>query len=159
MPRSFQGDSHAEVLRFAVIASRFNEDIVEGLLHGALECLTRHGAADDAISVFRVPGAFEIPALAAVLASRGDFDAIVTLGCLLRGDTPHFEFIASQVTNELSRVSVDARFPIAFGVITCNTHEQAVERSSRGAGNKGWEAALAAIEMATLWRALRSGGK
>ena len=159
MPRSFQGDSHAEGLRFAVIASRFNEDIVEGLLHGALECLTRHGAADDAISVFRVPGAFEIPALAGVLAGRGDFDAIVTLGCLLRGDTPHFEFLASQVTNELSRVSVDARFPIAFGVITCNTHDQAVERSSRGAGNKGWEAALAAIEMATLWRALRSGGK
>ncbi len=159
MPRSFEGDSHAEGLRFAVIASRFNEDIVEGLLHGALECLTRHGAADDAISVFRVPGAFEIPALAAVLAGRGDFDAIVTLGCLLRGGTPHFEFLASQVTNELSRVSVDARFPIAFGVITCNTHEQAVERSSRGAGNKGWEAALAAIEMARLWRALRSGGK
>jgi 6,7-dimethyl-8-ribityllumazine synthase len=78
---------------------------------------------------------------------------------VLRGDTPHFEFIASQVTNELSRVGVDAGFPIAFGVITCNTHEQAVERSGHGAGNKGWEAALAAIEMATLWRALRSGGK
>jgi 6,7-dimethyl-8-ribityllumazine synthase len=158
MPRSFRGDSHAEGLRFAVIASHFNEDIVEGLLHGALECLTRHGAADDAISVFRVPGAFEIPTLSRLLARRGDFDAIVTLGCVLRGDTPHFEFIASQVTNELSRVSVDAGFPIAFGVITCNTHEQALERSGRGAGNKGWEAALAAIEMATLWRALRSGG-
>jgi 6,7-dimethyl-8-ribityllumazine synthase len=156
MPRSFEGDSHAEGLRFAVIASRFNEDIVDGLLHGALECLTRHGAADDAISVFRVPGAFEIPALAGVLAGRGDFDAIVTLGCVLRGETPHFEFIASQVTSELSRVSVDARLPIALGVITCNTLEQAVERSARGAGNKGWEAALAAIEMATLWRALRS---
>jgi|SRR5438105_1067362 len=159
MPRSFRGDSHAEGLRFAVIASHFNEDIVEGLLHGALECLTRHGAADEAISIFRVPGAFEIPALASVLVERGEFDAIITLGCLLRGETPHFEFIASQVTNELSRVSVDAGFPIAFGVITCNTHEQAVERSGRGVGNKGWEAALAAIEMATLWRALRSGRK
>ena len=83
-------------------------------------------------------------------------DAIVTLGCLLRGDTPHFEFISAQVTNDLSRVATEAKFPVAFGVITCNTLEQAIERSSSGSGNKGWEAALAAIEMANLWRALRS---
>jgi 6,7-dimethyl-8-ribityllumazine synthase len=156
MPRSFEGDHDAEGLRFGVIASRFNDEIVEGLLRGALDCLSRHGAADDAVSVYRVPGAFEIPTLAAKLIDDGGIDAIVTLGCLLRGDTPHFDFISAQVTNDLSRVATEAKFPVAFGVITCNTFEQAVERSSPGAGNKGWEAALAAIEMANLWRALRS---
>jgi len=156
MPRSFEGDHNAEGLRVAVIASRFNDEIVDGLLRGALDCLSRHGAADDAVSVYRVPGAFEIPTLAAKLIDAGGIDAIVTLGCLLRGDTPHFEFISTQVTNDLSRVATAAKFPVAFGVITCNTLEQAVERSSSGSGNKGWEAALAAIEMANLWRALRS---
>ena len=152
MPRSFEGDLSAAGLRFGVIASRFNDEIVSGLLDGAIDCLVRHGAADDDIAVYRVPGAFEIPTLAARLA--GSCDALIALGCLLRGDTPHFDFISSQVTTELSRVAVDARFPVAFGVITCNTYEQAVERSSPGTSNKGWEAALAAIEMANLWRAL-----
>jgi 6,7-dimethyl-8-ribityllumazine synthase len=156
MPRSFEGDHNAEGLRFGVIASRFNDEIVDGLLRGALDCLSRHGAADDAISVYRVPGAFEIPTLAAELIDVENFDAIVALGCLLRGDTPHFDFISAQVTNDLSRVAIDAKLPVAFGVITCNTLEQAVERSSPGSGNKGWEAALAAIEMANLWRGLRS---
>jgi 6,7-dimethyl-8-ribityllumazine synthase len=154
MPRSFEGDLSAAGLRVGVIASRFNDEIVSGLLEGALTCLARHGASDEDVSLFRVPGAFEIPALAAKLASHGTFDALVTLGCLLKGDTPHFDFISAQVTNDLSRVAVDARFPVAFGVITCNTYEQAVERSSPGAGNKGWEAALAAIEMANLWKQL-----
>lgn len=152
MPRSFEGDLDAHDLRFAVVASRFNDEIVSGLLEGALECLRRHGSEE--ISIVRVPGAFEIPTAAAALV--GSCDAIVTLGCLIRGDTPHFDFISAQVTNELSRISVDAKFPLAFGVITCNTYEQAVARSSPGTSNKGWEAALAAIEMANLWRALRS---
>ena len=156
MPRSFEGDLSASGLRIAIIASRFNDEIVSGLIDGALECLTRHGADDDAISLIRVPGAFEIPTAAAKLVDARRFDAIVTLGCLLRGDTPHFDFISSQVTNELSRVAVDSRTPIAFGVITCNTYEQARDRSSAGTANKGWEAALAAIEMANLWRALRT---
>lgn len=154
MPRSFEGDLNADGLRFGVIASRFNDEIVDGLLAGALDCLVRHGAADGDIDLFRVPGAFEIPQLARKLAGR--YDAIITLGCLLRGDTPHFEYISAQVTNELSRVGVDTGAPLAFGVITVNTHEQAVARSSPGAGNKGWEAALAAIEMANLWRAVRT---
>jgi len=154
MPRSFEGDLDARDLTFAIVASRFNDEIVSGLLDGALQCLQRHGADDDAVAVYRVPGAFEIPTLAAKLA--GSCDAVITLGCLLRGDTPHFDFISAQVTNDLSRVAVDAKFPVAFGVITCNTYEQAVERSSAGTKNKGWEAALAAIEMANLWRALRS---
>lgn len=153
MPRSFEGDLNAEGLRIAVIASRFNDEIVSGLLDGALDCLRRHGVPDDSISLFRVPGAFELPALAAKLDG---FNAIVALGCLLRGDTPHFDFISQQVTLELSRVGVDRKLPVAFGVITCNTYEQAVQRSSAGAGNKGWEAALAAIEMANLWRVLRT---
>ena len=156
MPRSFEADLNAEGLRFAVIASRFNDEIVSGLLEGAMSCLTRHGATE--ITLYRVPGAFEIPTLARKLVDVGGIDAVVTLGCLLRGDTPHFEFISSQVTTELSRVSVETRFPIAFGVITCNTHQQAVERSSPGSGNKGWEAALAAIEMANLWRQIRTEG-
>ena len=154
MPRSFEGDLDAAGLRFGIIAARFNDEIVSGLLDGAVTCLHRHGASDDAITLYRVPGAFEIPAAAAKLV--GSCDAIIALGCLLRGDTPHFDFISAQVTNELSRVAVEARFPIAFGVITCNTLEQAVERSSPGTSNKGWEAALAAIEMANLWRALRT---
>jgi 6,7-dimethyl-8-ribityllumazine synthase len=157
MPRSFEGDLSAAGLRIGVIASRFNDEIVSGLLDGALTCLVRHGASDADISLFRVPGAFEIPTLAAKLIALDAFDAIVTLGCLLKGDTPHFDFISAQVTNDLSRVAIDARFPVAFGVITCNTLEQAVERSKPGTSNKGWEAALAAIEMANLWRALRSG--
>ncbi|HEX6642381.1 MAG TPA: 6,7-dimethyl-8-ribityllumazine synthase [Thermoanaerobaculia bacterium] len=154
MPRSFEGDLSAAGLRIGVIASRFNDEIVSGLLDGALTCLTRHGASDDDITIYRVPGAFEIPTLAAnVIESH---DALIALGCLLRGDTPHFDFISAQVTNDLSRVAIDAISPVAFGVITCNTLEQAVERSSPGPANKGWEAALAAIEMANLWRVLRS---
>ena len=156
MPRSFEVDLNAEGLRFAVVARRVNDEIVSGLIGGALDCLTRHGAADGDVTLYRVPGAFEIPTLARKLVDAGNADAIVTLGCLLRGDTPHFDFISAQVTNDLSRVAVDTAFPIAFGVITCNTLEQAVARSSPGAGNKGWEAALAAIEMANLWRALRT---
>jgi len=136
-----------------VIASRFNDEIVSGLLDGALDCLKRHGMADDSISVFRVPGAFELPVLAAKLTG---FNSIIALGCLLRGDTPHFDFISQQVTLELSRVAVDGRLPVAFGVITCNTYEQAVQRSSAGAGNKGWEAALAAIEMANLFKTMNA---
>jgi len=136
-----------------VIASRFNDEIVSGLLDGALDCLKRHGVADDSISVFRVPGAFELPVLAAKLTG---FNSIIALGCLLRGDTPHFDFISQQVTIELSRVAVDGRLPVAFGVITCNTYEQAVQRSSAGAGNKGWEAALAAIEMANLFKTMNA---
>lgn len=158
MPRSFEGDLTAEGLRFGVLASRFNDEIVDGLLTGALDCLTRHGAAGDAIDVYRVPGAFELPSLANELALGHRYDALVAIGCLLRGDTPHFDFISAQVTNELSRVSVASRLPIAYGVITCNTLEQAVQRSSPGAGNKGWEAALAAIEMANLYKAVKLKG-
>jgi len=153
--RSFEGELTAAGLRFAIVASRFNDDIVGGLLDGALDCLRRHGANEDDVALVRVPGAFEIPTAARMLIDTG-VDAVITLGCLLRGDTPHFDFISAQVTNEISRVAVDAKRPVSFGVITCNTLEQALQRSSPGTSNKGWEAALAAIEMANLWRALRT---
>ncbi len=156
MPRSFEGHHDAAGLRFGVIASRFNDEFVDGLLRGALDCLARHGAKDDDVRVYRVPGAFEIPSTARAI--RHELDAIVALGCLLRGETLHFELIAAQVTNDLSRVAIEERIPVAFGVITCDTAEQAAARSSPGAGNKGWEAALAAIEMANLWRAIGSPG-
>lgn len=156
MPRSFDVDLNAEGLRVAIVASRFSDEIVSGLLDGATECLKRHGANDAHVDLFRVPGAFEIPAAIAKLADAKRYDAIISIGCLIRGDTPHFDFISAQVTNELSRIAVETRTPVTFGVITCNTVEQAVERSSKGSGNKGWEAALAAIEMANLWRALRT---
>ncbi|HKS26001.1 MAG TPA: 6,7-dimethyl-8-ribityllumazine synthase [Thermoanaerobaculia bacterium] len=152
MPRSFEGDLSAEGLRFAIVASRFNDEIVSGLLDGARDCLRRHGAGDDSIDVVRVPGAFEIPQAVA----RVEADAVVAVGALIRGETPHFDVLASQVTNELSRIAIERNIPVAFGVLTCNTHEQAEARSGPGGGNKGWEAALAAIEMANLWRALRT---
>jgi 6,7-dimethyl-8-ribityllumazine synthase len=159
MPRFIEGNLSAEGLRLAIVASRFNDPIVAGLLQGALDCLERHGGDTETLEVFRVPGAFEIPTLAAELAVHGGYDAIVTLGALIRGDTPHFDHISAQATTQISRVSIDAGVPISFGVITCETMEQALQRSGPGSGNKGWEAALAAIEMANLWRALRDGSE
>jgi len=150
VPRTIEGSHDATGLRVAIVASRFNDEIVTGLLSGALECFRRHGASDDALTIVRVPGAFEIPAVVRAIAPR--FDAVVTIGCLIRGETAHFDVLASQVTHELSHIGG----PVSFGVITCNTYEQAVARSAAGSGNKGWEAALAAIEMANLWRALRT---
>lgn len=144
-----EGDHNAEGLRIAVVASKFNDTISEGLFEGAVECLERHGCQD--ILIVRVPGAFEIPAAAARILNTGSFDALVAVGALIRGDTPHFDFISTHVTGEVMRLSVASGTPIAFGIITCNTMEQARERSGK-TGNKGWEAALAAIEMATLFK-------
>ena len=137
--------------RFAVVASRFNEQITDELLEGALQCLKSHEAEEDLIDVFRVPGAFEIPMTVARVAATGRFDAIITIGALVRGETAHFDHISSQVTHAISAVAVDLGVPVSFGVITCETMEQAFARSSTGA-NKGWEAALAAIEMVNLWK-------
>src|SRR6476469_3794138 len=127
MPRSFEGDLNADGLRFAIVASRFNDEIVAGLLGGALECLAGHGVKDDAIAVYRVPGAFEIPVVARALPNA--YNAIITLGCILRGETPHFELLAHAVTQALLE---PADIPIVYGVITCDTMQQAIDRSSRG---------------------------
>ena len=153
MARIFEGALTGTGLRFAVVASRFNDDIVTLLLEGAIECLERHGAAADDVEVHRVPGAFEIPAVAARLARSGRFDAIVTIGCLIRGETPHFDFISSQTTDHISLASMTTGVPISYGVITCNTLEQARDRCRKG-NNKGWEAALAAMELANLARGI-----
>ena len=155
-PAQIEGDANAEGLRFAVVASRFNDEIVGGLLAGAVDCLETHGAVSGDVRVYRVPGAFEIPFVAAALAKSKQFDAIVAIGALVRGDTPHFDFISLQVTMDISRAALDTGVPIAYGVITCNTIEQAEARSVPGSGNKGWEAALAAIEMASLVKKLNA---
>lgn len=156
MIRTIEGDLSAGGLRFAVVASRFNDEIVTGLLEGALDCLRRHGADEKDITVYRVPGAFEVAIAAAEITAYGNIDAVIALGALIRGETPHFDFISAQATNELSRVSIQARIPVAFGVITCNTMEQAIARSGPKSGNKGWESALAAIQMANLFRTMET---
>lgn len=154
MSRLIEGSLTADGLRIAVVASRYNDDVVARLLEGALECLQRHGANMDEVDVVRVPGAFEIPAAAAELAVHGAYDAVVTVGALIRGETAHFDLISTQVTMQISRVSIETGVPVSFGVITCDTMEQALQRSGPKSGNKGWESALAAIEMANLYRAI-----
>ncbi len=153
MASYFEGHLSAERLRFDVVLSRFNDLYGERLLEGCLDCLRRHGADVEAQRVFRVPGAFEIPQLVSRLSKSGECDAIIALGVIIRGETPHFDHIASSVTRGLSAVS-EGMIPVAFGVLTVDTAEQAAARSGSKAGNKGWEAALAAIEMANLYRSL-----
>ena len=149
-----QGSRHAAGCRFAVIVSQFNEEITAGLLTGALETLAQADVSADDITVVRVPGAFEIPLTAMRLAETGQFDAVVTIGCLIKGDTMHFEYIASACSQGILQASTATGVPIAFGVLTTLTEEQAAARSVPGPENKGREAALAAIEMATLLRQL-----
>lgn len=139
-------------MRFAIVASRFNEEITSGLLEGARAALTEASVADEDVFVVSVPGAFEIPVAARRLAETGDFDAVICLGCLIKGDTMHFEYIASATSHGLMAVSTATGIPIAFGVLTTMTDEQAQARSAPGPDNKGREAALAAIEMAVLFR-------
>jgi 6,7-dimethyl-8-ribityllumazine synthase len=145
------------VFRFAVVVSRFNEEITEGLLRGALEFFAEQSIPTEAVTVFRVPGAFEIPLAAKRLAESGDYDAIVCLGCLIKGDTMHFEYIADAASHGIAQAATSTGVPMAFGVLTTMTEEQAVERSGAGAGNKGREAAAAALEMAALFRHLDEG--
>jgi 6,7-dimethyl-8-ribityllumazine synthase len=137
--------------------SRFNEEITEGLLRGAKAALAEASVADEAIRVVRVPGAFEIPLAAQRLAESGEFDAIICLGCLIKGDTMHFEFIADAASHGIAQAALATGVPMTFGVLTTMTEEQAVERSTEGPGNKGREAALAAIDMAALFHKLDEG--
>lgn len=143
--------------RFAIVVSRFNEEITEGLLRGAKAALAEASVADEAIRVVRVPGAFEIPLAAQRLAESGEFDAIICLGCLIKGDTMHFEFIADAASHGIAQAALATGVPMTFGVLTTMTEEQAVERSTEGPGNKGREAALAAIDMAALFHKLDEG--
>ncbi len=147
----------AQGLRFALIVSRFNEALTSRLERGAVDCLLRHGADEERITICRVPGAWELPLLASRLATSGAFDAVVALGVLVRGGTPHFDLIAAEVAKGLAGVAIGSGVPVTFGVVTADTLEQAVERSGTKLGNKGWDAALAAVEMARLYQALAGG--
>jgi 6,7-dimethyl-8-ribityllumazine synthase len=147
-----QGDLLARDLRFALIASRFNDGIVENLVRGAIDALLRHGASEKQIEVIRVPGAFDLPLIARRAAASRRFDAVIALGAVIRGATPHFDLVAGQCAAGLARASEETGIPVAFGVLTTDTIEQAVERSGNKAGNKGVDAALAALELANLLR-------
>jgi 6,7-dimethyl-8-ribityllumazine synthase len=142
--------------RYALVVGRWNSFVVEHLLEGAVDTLRRHGVADAQMTVIRVPGAFEIPLACQRVARSGDYDAIIALGAVIRGGTPHFEHVAGECTKGIAQVSLDAGIPIAFGVLTVDSIEQAIERSGTKAGNKGAEAALSALEMLSLFEALDS---
>jgi 6,7-dimethyl-8-ribityllumazine synthase len=154
MHNTLEGKLVANGLRFAIVVSRFNEFITGKLVEGALDCLLRHGADAGQVDVAWVPGAFEIPLVAQRLAASARYDAVLCLGAVIRGATPHFEYVAAEVSKGVAQVGLATGLPVIFGVITADTLEQAIERAGSKAGNKGWEAALAAIEMANLLRVL-----
>lgn len=147
---SLEGQLSAKGRTFAIVLARFNDLIGSRLLDGALDCITRHGGSADSVTVVRVPGAFEIPLAARLIADKGEVDAIICLGAVIRGSTPHFDYVAGEVAKGVAMVMLDSRLPVSFGVLTTDTIEQAVERAGSKSGNKGWDAALAAIEMADL---------
>lgn len=154
MPRFFEGKLDASGLRFGIVISRFNSFISERLLEGAVDALLRHGADDAAIDIVRVPGAFEIPLIAQQLAKSGGHDALICLGAIIRGSTPHFDYVSAEVTKGIATVSLATGIPISFGVLTTDTIEQAVERAGTKAGNKGFDAAMSALEMANIVKAM-----
>ena len=150
MPEVLEAKLIAEAKKFAIVVSRFNDFITEKLLNGALDALIRSGAADNDIEVIKVPGSFEIPLVAKKIAQTNRFNAIICLGAVIRGSTPHFDYVAAEVSKGIASVSLESEIPIIFGVITTDTIEQAIERAGAKAGNKGWSAAMAAVEMANL---------
>ncbi len=150
--RVIEGKLEAGGLRFALVVSRFNEALVSRLESGAIDCLVRHGADEAAITVIRVPGAWEIPMVAARAAASGEFDGVISLGVLVRGGTAHFDLIAAEVAKGIAQTAMATGVPMTFGVVTAESLEQALERSGTKMGNKGWEAAQAAIEMAQLYK-------
>jgi len=151
MPKFHEAKLNAEGKKFALIVSRFNDFITEKLLSGALDALIRTGAVDQDIEVVRVPGAFEIPLVAKKMAKTNRFDAVVCLGAVIRGSTPHFDYVSAEVSKGIATVSMESEVPVIFGVITVDTIEQAIERAGTKAGNKGWSAAMDAVEMANLF--------
>ncbi len=153
-PASIEGELAAADLRFACIAARFNDFVVEPLVQGAFDTLRRHGVPAASIDVVRVPGAFEIPVVARKLALSGRYDALIALGAVIRGDTPHFDYVAGECAAGITQVSLESGVPVAFGVLTTDTVEQATDRAGGKDGNKGADAALTALEMANLLRRL-----
>ncbi len=159
MASELKGNLSAKGLRLAIVVSRFNSFVTERLLAGALDALSRAGADEKKVEVVRVPGSFEIPVAAKQLAQTGRYHALICLGCILRGDTQHFDFISAEVTRGVQLAAVETGVPMAFGVLTCDTLEQAIDRAGAKSGNKGAEAALAAVEMATLLQKTARGKK
>jgi 6,7-dimethyl-8-ribityllumazine synthase len=151
MPKFHEAKLMAEGKKFALVVSRFNDFITEKLLSGALDALIRSGAADQDIEVVKVPGAFEIPVVAQKMAKSNRFDAVICLGAVIRGSTPHFDYISAEVSKGVAMAGMESEIPVIFGVITTDTIEQAIERAGTKAGNKGWDAAIAAVEMANLF--------
>ncbi len=154
MPQVIEGNLEAKGFRFGLIVSRFNSFICERLLEGAVDTLVRHGADQQQLTVVRVPGAFEIPLMAKKMAESGKYDAVICLGAVIRGGTPHFDYVCAEVSKGVASVSLDSGLPVAFGVLTTDSVEQAIERAGTKAGNKGAEAAMSAIEMVNLMGAI-----
>lgn len=157
MGRVFEGDLVGRGLRFGVVVSRFNEFISSRLLGGAKDALLRHGVGEDAVDVAWVPGSFEIPLVAKKMAQSGEYSAVICLGAVIRGATPHFDYVASEVSKGVANVGLDTGVPVIFGVITADNLEQAIERAGTKSGNKGFDAATSAIEMANFLRRMSPG--
>ena len=154
--KTYEGNFDAKRLKIGIVASRFNEFITGKLLDGALDCLKRHDCPEDSIDIAWVPGAFEIPSATKIMAATKKYDAIICLGSVIKGDTMHNQYIANEVIKGVAKISLDLDIPISFGVITPDSLEQAIDRAGARKGNKGWEAALGAIEMANLFLEIRS---
>ncbi|HEV7374371.1 MAG TPA: 6,7-dimethyl-8-ribityllumazine synthase [Pyrinomonadaceae bacterium] len=151
-PKVHQGRLNAEGFRFALVASRWNDFLTSRLVEGALDALERLGADEKSVELFRVPGSFEIPLLARKLAASGKWDAVVCLGTIIRGQTPHFEYIAGEVTKGIAQAGMETDVPVVYGIVTADTLEQAIDRAGVKAGNKGFEAAMSAVELVNLYR-------
>ncbi|MBP1741817.1 MAG: 6,7-dimethyl-8-ribityllumazine synthase [Deltaproteobacteria bacterium] len=154
MPKTLEGKISAEGYRFGLVVSRFNDFISSKLVEGAVDALKRHGATEEQLLLVKVPGAFEIPLAAKKLAESGKVDAVICLGAVIRGSTPHFDYIAAEVSKGIAMVALDTKVPVAFGVLTTDNLEQAIERAGTKSGNKGWDAAVAAMEMVNLFKLL-----
>ncbi len=154
MPRTYEGTLDAKGFRFGLVVSRFNDLLTGRLVEGALDCLARHGAREEDLTVVKVPGSWEIALVAERLAATGKVDAVIALGVLIRGATPHFDYLAAETAKGLAHVALSSGVPVSFGVLTCDSLEQALERSGSKSGNKGWQAAQSAIEMVQLYRRL-----
>jgi len=148
--KNIEGKLSAKGLKFAIVVSRFNNLITEKLLEGAIDCIIRHNGDERNITVVRVPGSFEIPLTAKKLAKSGKYDAVICLGAVIRGDTPHFDYVANEVTKGIAQVSLETEVPISYGILTTDTIEQAIERAGTKMGNKGFDSALTAIEMVNV---------
>lgn len=156
MPKVYEGNISGEGKKFGIIVSRFNDFISDRLLGGALDALSRHGAKDENIDVIKVPGAFEIPLMAKKIADGKKYDALICIGAVIRGSTPHFDYVSAEVSKGIAQVSLESGIPVIFGVITTDTLEQAIERAGAKAGNKGWSAAVSAMEMASLMDSVKT---